>query len=131
MKPRINEVLNELVNFTDPNLKEVHLKQAYEKLGFQELFNLIKWILHWQKNIINENLAPVSFFHDDYFELDDVFQKRYPALFELCPALSEVYTLQSDKIIFNTSLGDEEKQEILEFIDTHHKIETRKRVRQK
>ncbi len=54
--------------------------------------------------------------------LSDVFQRRYKPFFEYCPALSEVFQLEGDKITYHPDLTEQDKKEILDFIDKSHEI---------
>lgn len=127
MKEKIKNILYEMINITSPDLNEVYFKKAYENLGFTELNSLIESILTWHKVIMH--LPPTEEFQLDKFILDNTDQKRYPHLFNHCTELSEIYTLHTNKITFNENLSEEEKQEILKYIDDNHSLIVRKRRR--
>lgn len=127
MKEKIKEILKEMTDLGKISFEKHLLKEAYENLGFTELNSLIESILTWHKVIMH--LPPTEEFQLDKFILDNTDQKRYPHLFNHCTELSEIYTLHTNKITFNENLSEEEKQEILKYIDDNHSLIVRKRRR--
>ncbi len=128
MKQKVKDILAEMVNLGEGPFEKVYLKQAYEELGFEEVYDLVKWILHWQKNIYNKNVsAPFEDFQEDKFLLEEAHQRRYPKFYQYVPELNEVFTLHPNKITYNENLTEDEKHEILKYIDNNHTIMVRKR----
>ena len=120
MKTKIKELLIELTLRSNKDQKDRLFYQAKEKLGISDSVSLTNWLMHWHKKI--KRGFPFEEFQNDYFEPSDVLLPKYKILFENCPELSELYELKNDKIYFNSSLTNEEKQEILEYVDENYKI---------
>ncbi len=120
MKTIINELLIELtLNGKKPFQYKI-LEKADDKLGISDSVALTNWLMHWHKKI--KRGFPFEEFQNDYFEPSDVLLPKYRILFENTPELSELYDLKNDKIYFNSSLTDQEKQEILDYVDENYMI---------
>ncbi|KAB1231866.1 hypothetical protein [Chryseobacterium viscerum] len=127
MNIAIEKLLNELTSYGENPLKVIILKQAENSLGINKMISLITKLMQWHKKVIlwskksidspNENI-----YNKDYYQPISAMIENYKGLFENCPELSELYELKNDKIYFNSSLTDEEKQEILDYVDENYKI---------
>ncbi len=122
MKTIIENLLIELTALGKRYIELDILSNAEKKLSGSDLLTLTGWLMHWHKKI--KKGFPIDQYQNDYLDLSDfeVLQPKYKILFESCPELSELYELKGDKIYFNSSLTEEEKQEILNYVDDNYKI---------
>ncbi|MFK7756305.1 MAG: hypothetical protein AB8B53_05165 [Flavobacteriales bacterium] len=102
-----------------------------DKLGFEEVRNLTKLILHWQKHIIKYPEPFNEDFQKDRFILIEPDQEMFPKLYKNCLELEQVFKLNGTEIVFNQDLSEEEIKEIQEYINEHHKITARWKSRRK
>ncbi|WP_299883596.1 hypothetical protein [uncultured Lacinutrix sp.] len=122
----MKEIIKEIVEYKKTIKPIKDLIEVEKNIGYEELSNLIGWLLHWQKAIHNPNISwPDEDYKNEEYILNDVLIKDYPDFFKHCPELSEVFSLKKDRITYNENLTEEEKIEIREYIDEHHKIKRR------
>ncbi|RTZ50380.1 hypothetical protein EJ377_11350 [Chryseobacterium arthrosphaerae] len=120
MKTIIKELLIELTLRSNKDQEDRLFYQAKEKLGISDSVSLINLLMQWHKKI--KKGFPFAQYQNDHLQLSELMQAKYKILFENCPELSELYDLKNDKIYFNSSLTDQEKQEILDYVDENYKI---------
>jgi hypothetical protein len=121
MTPAIHEILEELTDYDKTFRAKKHLTKADGTMEFSDLSNLIGWLLQWQKMIVHFPGLDDDF-TNNAFLLSDPLQRRFKRLFELCPALCEVFVYKTDRIEYNPALTQQDKDEILEFLDKNHTI---------
>jgi len=120
MKPIIKDVLSELTLTSSKELKDRLFYNAKEKLEASTFVSLTNLLMQWHKRI--KKGFPFAQYQNDHLQLSELMQAKYKILFENCSELSVLYELKNDKIYLNTSLTDEEKQEILDYVDENYKI---------
>jgi hypothetical protein len=126
MKNTISELLNEMIQYGKKPFEKKVTNYAYTKMEFSDLSNLIGWLLHWQKEVKLNKTDDDDFFFKTHILLEEVLYNRFKVFFDYCPALNEVFQLESDRIVYNPSLTEMEKQEILDYIDENHTIQITK-----
>lgn len=94
--------------------------KAEKNMGIADLLNLKGWLMQWHKKI-NRGF-PSDDFQKDYFQSSDILVPKFEVLFKSCLELSELYELKEDKVFFNSSLSNEEKEEIIDYVDKNYKI---------
>ncbi|WP_288448019.1 hypothetical protein [Chryseobacterium culicis] len=120
MKTKIKELLIELtLNGKKPFQYKI-LAKADDKIGISDSVSLTNLLMQWHKKI--KRGFPFAQYQNDHLQLTELMQAKYKILFENCLELSELYELKNDKIYFNSSLTDQEKQEILDYVDENYKI---------
>ncbi len=120
MKAIIKDLLTELTLRSDKDQKDRLFYQAKEKLGISDSVSLTNLLMQWHKKM--KKGFSFAQYQKDHLQLSELMQKKYKILFENCSELSELYELKNDKIYFNTTLTDQEKQEILDYVDENYKI---------
>lgn len=125
----MKDIIKEIVQYKKTMQPIKDLIEIEKKIGYENLSNLIGWLLHWQKAIHNPNVSwPDDDYKNEEYILNDILIKDFPKFFKYCPELSDVFTLKDDRIIYNENLTEEEKVDIREYIDEHHKIKRRIRM---
>ncbi|AZA52915.1 hypothetical protein [Chryseobacterium sp. G0201] len=120
MDSKIKKLLIELtLNGKKPFKYEI-LAKADEKLGISDSVTLTNLLMQWHKKI--KQGVPFAQYQNDYLQLSDVSLPKYKIFFDNCPELSKLYELKASKIYFNSFLSQEEKQEILDYVNEHYKI---------
>jgi len=123
MKVTSEKLLLEMMDYGKKAFDKKLTKKAYEKLEFDKLNHSISLLLQWQKMIKHSFLLQFeTMFFKDHLLLSDGLLEKYATFFNNCPEISELFTIDGNKIKFNPNLSDEEKQEIVDFIDQNHKI---------
>ncbi len=127
MNIAIEKLLNELTSYGEHPLKIIILKQAENSLGINKMISLITKLMQWHKKVILWSKKSIDspnedIYNKEYYQPISAMIENYKGLFESCPELSELYELKNDKIYFNSSLTDQEKQEVLDYVDENYKI---------
>lgn len=120
MKTIIKDILVELTLKSSKEQKDRLFYQAKEKLEGTTFISLTNLLMQWHKKI--KKGFPFAQYQNDHLQLSELMQTKYKILFENCSELYELYQLDNDRIYFNSSLTDDEKQEILEYVDENYKI---------
>lgn len=120
MKTVIKDLLIELTSLGKKPVELVLLAKAEKNLGIDNLLTLKRWLMQWHKKIARG--FPSDDYQKDYFQSSDVLVPKFEALFKSCPELSALYELKEDKVFFNSSLSNEEKEEIIDYVDKNYKI---------
>lgn len=131
MNNKIKQTVDDLISFGEVKDGLKYLKKAEKIIGFSDLYSLIRYLLHWQKHLINDKIAPFHLFKKDKLILDDTNQMGYSQLFELAPELKAIYKLDEFELAFNKNLSKTEVNEILSYIDQNYKVTIRKKRRTK
>lgn len=120
MKTIIKDMLTELTLKSDKEQKDRIFYRAKEKLEGTTFVSLTNLLMQWHKKI--KKGFPFAQYQNDYLQLSELMQAKYKILFENCSELHELYELKNDTIYFNSTLTDEERQEILDYVDENYKI---------
>lgn len=120
MKTTIKDLLIELTLNGKQQYQYKILLKADEKMGISDTVSLTNLLMQWHKKI--KKGFPFAQYQNDYLQLSELMQAKYKILFENCSELHELYELKNDKIYFNSTLTDEERQEILDYVDENYKI---------
>ncbi|KAB8155850.1 hypothetical protein EZY14_001165 [Kordia sp. TARA_039_SRF] len=118
MKLQIKIILDEMLSFGNRSKLKV-LKKAGDTLEVNDFSSTVFFILQWNRTISKGLLDLDKYFIDRYIfnkELSDTIYKKNKRFFDLCPEISEIFTLFPDKIEFNSKLNDYEKKEIRDYI---------------
>lgn len=113
-------MLTELTLKSDKEQKDRIFYRAKEKLEGTTFVSLTNLLMQWHKKI--KKGFPFAQYQNDYLQLSELMQAKYKILFENCSELHELYELKNDTIYFNSTLTDEERQEILDYVDENYKI---------
>ena len=120
MEAIIKKILVELTLKSNTEQKDRLFYKAKESLDQVTFVSLTNLLMQWHKKI--KRGFPFAQYQNDHLQLTELMQAKYKILFENCPELSELYELKNDKIYFNSSLTDQEKQEVLDYVDENYKI---------
>ncbi|WP_138432557.1 hypothetical protein [Winogradskyella algicola] len=130
MKIETKELFDEMLTYKRrnslPKLYMKHLLEALEKSvddNFSiSITRLLNWIKKSNRNSVNKDT------YEFYHESDN---GRYQQLFKYCTAIHNVFVLNENSIIWQESVSEEEKLEILDYIDKNYDWKMRVRARKK
>jgi hypothetical protein len=108
-------LIDEIINFVEKTgFPEKYLKKAYLEMDTTRftvsLAQLLSWIYTTDKTLDSS-----SFILDH--EYDEV---NFKSLFEYSKKINELFTLKEKEITWNSNLTDEEKNEIIDYVNSTH-----------
>lgn len=115
-----NSIIDLLTEMTFLNVDFKRLKKVNENMDSEDFIVALDEILSWLKGIkfgmgdFDEN------FSYDHILLEEPTTSRFVQFYKYCPDLKEILVMEDDKIKFNPKLTDEEKQEIIDFVDENY-----------
>lgn len=120
MKNSILNLITEITEHGEVFFEKKILKKAAENMEVTDLIDCTWELKDWLKGIkfgmgdFDEN------FSYDYIILEEPTTSRFVQFYKYCPDLKEIFVMEADKIKFNPKLSDEEKQEIIDFVDENY-----------
>jgi hypothetical protein len=130
MRTEIKELFDEMLTYKRrdnlPKLYMNYLLEALEKSTDGNFSLTITWLLNWVKES-NRNATNKEIYKFDHENDKDRFQE----LFKYCTVIHNVFVLHVDSITWQDSISEEEKSEILDYVDMNYDWKMRVRVRKK
>ncbi|MGH1385784.1 hypothetical protein [Kordia sp.] len=116
------ELIKELVDYIGNNKESYtlkYLKRAEEEFGEDILYSLVRSILRWQKRMINyQSLRNAQYDNvKKAYPLDEIKLELFTKLFKYCPELLELFIIENSVMMYNTTLTEEEKTELMVLSD--------------
>jgi hypothetical protein len=115
MKSAVKKVIEDLVVYYNSRKPTGGQQEAFDAMGKTDFFILTSKILQWNKMVDMK-----TYMGDNPNELEiknEVLYKKYVQLFDLYKPLSKIYKLEKKGVVFAPDISDEEKNEILIYVN--------------
>jgi hypothetical protein len=120
MKTEIKELIDEMIEFEKLRKASKYLINAVSDLGEEEVYVRSGFILLWHKLFFLELEAADKIYLDD-----DAEYGYYKNLFEKCPELNSVFSLNNDYIGWSNIQTKEEQDEIRNYVHENYTAQIR------